>query len=470
MRIEVGRWLPEPGFRPAMRNVSLSAREGAPEITPGRGNGADLLAMPAPVNAHDHGLGVRTMDFDCMDDALEPWIAGLRLRPPTDPYLEALVAFGRMLQSGCCATMHLHNSLNANRLGEEAAEVIRAARDSGIRMGLSCPLLDTSPWIYGEIDELRGFVDEGEWQTLAALLPRYRPIGDQIESVLEIAREQAGQGVDVQLGPIGPQWASNALLEQIADASRSSGLRVHMHLLESPRQRIWLDRRFPQGVVAYLDSIGFLSPRLAVAHGVHLRPEECALLAERGVTVVTNPSANLRLRSGVAPVDALRQAGVDFAIGMDGTVIDDDQDIWREMRLAHLLHGGRGIDPAAGLGEMFRAATVNGTAVVNQQTGGDIVIIDYGELTRDALFDDLDEARVIMGRMTARHVRELFVAGRHVVADGELVSFDFEVARKELHAQARAALPRLQAERGNARRIADLVRRHYRSWQEAGEA
>lgn len=475
MRIEVERWLPEPGAQPAMRNVSLTLSDGAPEvaleIAPGRGEGAGLLAMPAPVNAHDHGLGVRTMDFDCMDDALEPWIAGLRLRPPTEPYLEALVAFGRMLQSGCCATMHLHNSLNADRLGEEAAQVIRAARDSGMRIGLSCPLLDTSPWIYGEIDELRGFVDAAEWRALAALLPRYRPIGEQIEAVLAIAREQAGQGVDVQLGPIGPQWASNALLEQISDASRSSGLRVHMHLLESPRQRAWLDRRFPQGVVAYLDAIGLLSPRLAVAHGVHLRPEECALLAERGVTVVTNPSANLRLRSGVAPVDALRRAGVGFAIGMDGTVIDDDQDIWREMRLAHLLHGGRGIDPAAGLAEMFRAATVNGAAVVNQQTGGDIVVIDYSELTRDALFDDLDEARVILGRMTARHVRDLYVAGRHVVADGALASFDFEAARKELHAQARAALPRLEAERGNARRIADLVRRYYRSRQgEAGDA
>lgn len=469
-RIDVERWLAEPGAQPAMRNVRLAVGEGAPQIAPGAGQGKGLLAMPAPVNAHDHGLGVRTMDFDCMDDALEPWIAGLRLRPPTDPYLEALVAFGRMLKSGCCATMHLHNSLNADRLGEEAAEVIRAARDSGIRMGLSCPLLDTSPWIYGEIDALRGYVDEGEWQALAALVPRYRPIGEQIEAVLAIARDNAASGVDVQLGPIGPQWASNALLERIADASRSTGLRVHMHLLESPRQRLWLDRRFPQGVVAYLDSIGFLSPRLAVAHGVHLRPEECELLAERGVIVVTNPSANLRLRSGVAPLDALRRAGVDFAIGMDGTVIDDDQDIWREMRLAHLLHGGRGIDPAADMAEMFRAATVNGAAVVNRPTGGDVVVIDYGELTRDALFDDLDEARVIMGRMTARHVRELFVAGRHVVADGEVAGFDFEAARSELHAQARAALPRLEAERGNARRIADLVRRYYRSWQgQAGE-
>ena len=115
---------------------------------------------------------------------------------------------------------------------------------------------------------------------------------------MRFAAENAGPMVDVHYGPIGPQWCSNALIEAVAEASARSGRRIHMHLLESARQRLWLDRRFPQGVVRYLDEIGFLSPRLAVAHGVQLREDELELLAERGVRVVSNPSANLRLRSG----------------------------------------------------------------------------------------------------------------------------------------------------------------------------
>jgi hypothetical protein len=104
--------------------------------------------MPMPVNAHDHGYGIRTLDFGSLDDALETWIPTMRLRPRTDAYLEALVAFGRLAKTGVAATIHCHNSLNAARMVDEALEVIRAAKDVGIRLGLSCPLLDHDAWAY----------------------------------------------------------------------------------------------------------------------------------------------------------------------------------------------------------------------------------------------------------------------------------------------------------------------------------
>ncbi|WP_417676908.1 amidohydrolase family protein [Roseibium sp.] len=458
------RYLAQPGVGPAERNVEIEVSEDGPvSIRPGQGR-SGVLAMPAPVNAHDHGYGIRTLDFGLLDDALETWIPGLRVRPATDPYLEALVSFGRLLQSGCSATMHCHNSLNVDSLVEEAGAVARAARDSGIRLGLSCPLLDASPWIYGDVEALRSLAGEAQWAQLSVLLPRYAPVSAQIEAVEQVATEHAGHGVDVQYGPIGPQWASDALLEAVAEASCASGRRIHMHLLESPRQRQWLDRRFPGGIVRHLAEIGFLSPRLAVAHGVQLRPEECELLAEYGVTVVTNPSANLRLRSGIAPLETLKCAGTKFAIGLDGTGFDDDQDIWRELRLAWLLHGGRTLEPALSEAELFEAVTERGAAVVNQSIEGDIVTIDYGALTRDALFDDLDEVRVLLARMSAAHVIDLIIAGRLVVRDGTVRTFDFDAARTELAAQARAQLPRLETERGIARQLADLIRRYYRDW------
>jgi cytosine/adenosine deaminase-related metal-dependent hydrolase len=459
--IEVERWLPRPGAAAAGRNVALSIGEEGISASPGSGGGG-RLAMPAPVDAHDHGYGIRTLDFGWPDDALEPWIAGMRLRPPTDPYLEALVAFGRVALSGCAATMHCHNSLNAGRLVEEAGKVVRAACDCGIRLAFSCPLLDASPWVYGGPEALRAGIGADEWEWLAPLLPRYAPIAEQLSAVDAVAEAHGGNGVDIQYGPIGPQWASDALLEAIADASRRTGRRIHMHLLESPRQRAWLDRRFPDGVVRHLDRIGFLSPRLAVAHGVQLRPDECELLAERGVIVVTNPSANLRLRSGVAPMPDFGAAGLRFAVGLDGSGFDDDQDIWREMRLARLLHGGRGLDAGLEPGPVFEAAIEAGAAVVNQPVGRDVVVVDYTALTRDAVFDDVDEAEMLLSRMTARHVTELVVAGRQIVRDGVLANFDFEAARTELAGQARAALPKLRGERETARRLARLIGDHYR--------
>jgi 5-methylthioadenosine/S-adenosylhomocysteine deaminase len=459
--IYVQRWLPAPGRSPAQHDVALDRRGKVLALEP-RDTGRGLLAMPPPVNAHDHGYGIRPFDFGCLDDALEPWITWMRLRPPTDPYLEALVAFGRLALSGCGATMHCHNSLNAGRLVEEAAAVIRAARDCGIRIGFSCPLLDDSPFVYGGPEAVRRELDEVGWTRLTGLAPRYLPVREQIAAVDEIARAHADDGVSVQYGPIGPQWASDALLEAVAEASARTGRRIHMHLLESPRQRAWLDRRFPEGIVTHLDRIGFLSPRLAVAHGVQLRPDECELLAERGVALVSNPSANLRLRSGVAPFDAVRRAGLTYAIGLDGSGFDDDQDIWREMRLLWLLHGGREIEPRITAGELFGAAIQRGAEIVGQPGGEDIVVIDYKALTEEAIFDDVDEASVILGRMTARNVRDLYVAGRQVVSGSRLISADYDAARRELVGQARAALGKLEVERGNARFLSDVVRRHYR--------
>ena len=452
------RFLQRPGHEPALRD-RLPAGVPAEALRPG------ALLMPAPVNAHDHGYGIRTLDFGCVDDALEVWIPSLRLRPRTDPHLEALVAFSRLALTGIGATMHCHSSLNVDRLVEEAEAVIRAACDVGIRLGLSCPLLDFDPWAYdGGPQRLRRFLSKEDWSVLAPTIPRYAPIARQIEAVLQVAAENDNPMIDVQFGPIGPQWCSNALLEAIAEASALHDRRIHMHLLESPRQRHWLDRRFPQGVVRYLDEIGFLSPRLAVAHGVQLHEHELDLLAERGVQLVSNPSANLRLRSGVAPLPTMTRTGPEFAIGLDGTGFDDDQDLWRELRLAYLLHGGREVNRSLTAADLFDAAIWTGGKVLNMPMSEDYTVIDYAALIADSLFDDVDEAEVLLARMCGAHARGLVVAGREIMRDGQLIHVEFEAARRELLEQARGDVPRLRAERAGTLALARATRDFYAEW------
>lgn len=421
--------------------------------------------MPAPINAHDHGYGIRTLDFGALDDALEPWIPHMRLRPRTDPYLEALVGFSRLARNGVGATMHCHNSLNADRLVEEAQAVCRAAGDVGIRLGLSCPLLDFDAWAYdGGPERLRAHMSPDDWELVGKKAPIYRPIADQLAAVHAIAETCSSHMVDVQLGPVGPQWCSDQLLEAIASLSAQTGMRIHMHLLESPRQRRWLDRRFPKGILAFLDDIGFLSPRLSVAHGVQLQPDEYALMAERGVQLVSNPTANLRLRSGIAPVLKARQAGLAVAVGLDGTGLDDDQDWWRELRLFHLLQGGSDLEPEISPQETLERVFAAGRMVLGLPGEGDTVEIDGAALMVDAMFDDLDAASVILARATGRHIRAMNVAGASVIANGELVRVDFDAARRELREQALADRPRLLAERHTVRILVEATRRYYADW------
>ena len=459
----------EPDGRGGSEISRQSGRRGdlADANSPG---GEDLLALPAMVNAHDHGYGLRPLALGGADDALECWIASLTGRPTIDPWLEAAVAFGRMAHSGIGATVHCHNSLAADRLVEEAAGVARAAADVGIRVAFSCPVLDRNAFAYGDQRALLPHLDPVDRARLTNALSRTDPAGYLVEQVETIAAAFESERFRVQYGPIGPQWCQDSTLERIARASADHDRRVHMHLLESPRQREWLDVSYPRGILRRLDDIGLLSPRLAVAHGVQLTGAECELLAERGVTVAVNTSSNLRLRSGVAPIARFIEHGVRFGLGLDGGAHDDDQDYFRDLRLAWRLHSGTGLEPAFPPARLFEAACRNGARIIDgaEDYGtiaagarADIAALDYAAMSADFLVEGEDEVEVLLTRAVAGHVRHLVVDGRDVLRGGRLANLDLAEMETELMARARkaAVIPPEQPARDRRRR--EAVRRYY---------
>ena len=469
--LEVDRLLEATGHRPARRDARVTIADGRvaaiDDTSGGRSNGR--IALPAMVNAHDHGYGVRPLALGGADDALECWIASLS-RVTVDPRLEAAVAFGRMALAGIGATVHCHNSLVADRLVTEAAGVALAAAEVGIRVAFSCPIRDRNPWVYGDQRALLPHLPPADRAAIETTLTDGPPAHHLVEQVEAIAAAHENERFQVQYGPIGPQWCRDTTLERIAEASAANGRRVHMHLLESRRQREWLDATYRQGIVRFLDDIGLLSPRLTVAHGVHLTDSECALLAERGVTVAVNTACNLRLRSGVAPVGRFMRYGLRFGFGLDGCAHDDDQDFFRDLRLAWRLHNGTGLEPALPPGHLFDAACRHGFRCIDGSDdygeiapGGraDVVVLDYAAMTEDFLTPEQNEVDIVLARATSRHVRDLFVAGRRVVGDGALLGFDLPDAEREFMDRARrvAALDADEAARHRRRR--EGVRAYY---------
>ncbi len=410
-----------------------------------------LFALPALVNAHDHGRAIRTSSFNASGKPLETWIQYQALIPSVDPYLAAVLALSRSALGGVGAVMmHLTKPQGLTDLPTEAAAIARAARDVGVRVGFAVSIRDRNPLIYGSSERILTALPAEARRQIEAILPKPLEPKAYIAIVEAVASAAAGPGFDVQFGPNGVQWCSDGLLAAIAEASRRTGRRIHMHLLETRYQRAWADAAHPAGVVKHLDALGLLSSRLTLAHCVWARPDELELLAERGVTIAINTSSNLHLRSGIAPVARMIEAGCRIALGLDGSALDDDDDALREMRLWHLLHVGNGFKIAVGREQTLRATFANGRlSVTNVDDGGaitadapaDVLLLDWTAINEDLLPNDVDPLVLVLTRATARHVRELLVAGRTVVKDGAMIGVDLPAARAELLSQMRRAMP-----------------------------
>jgi cytosine/adenosine deaminase-related metal-dependent hydrolase len=419
-------------------------------ITPASPLTDRLLALPALVNAHDHGRAIRTSSIGADAKPLESWLHHLALFPALDPYLAAVMAFANSALGGAGTVMvHYTRAQGLTDLPTEAKEVARAARDVGVRAGFAISMKDRNPLVYGPTEplltalppDIRGEIEARFLRT--PLSPR-----DYIALVDDVAAAAAGPGFDVQYGPNGVQWCSDALLEAIAEASHATGRRVHMHLLETKYQRQWADTAYPDGVVKRLDRIGLLSPRLTLAHGVWARPDELELLAERGVTISVNTSSNLHLHSGMAPVAAMKKAGCRIALGIDSKALDDDDDSLRELRLSYLLHAGTGFEFTPRHHALQSAVTNGRFAVTNIDDGGalqaggaaDLLLLDWAALDDDGLREDIDPINLVFSRTTAQHIRELIVGGRTVVKNRRVVGVDLPAVRNEVLAQLRAGM------------------------------
>jgi cytosine/adenosine deaminase-related metal-dependent hydrolase len=242
-----------------------------------------------------------------------------------------------------------------------------------------------------------------------------------------------------------------------------------MHLFETERQRDWADAAYPDGLLAFLDGVGFLSPRLTVAHGVWLRPAECDLLARRGVTVSVNLSSNLRLRSGLPPVGDFRRAGLGFGIGLDASSFDDDEDMLREIRLVWRQYRGFGGADVLSRDALFDAALIQGRRTVTATEGGvlavgapaDLLVLDLGALSADFLIPDPDIPDLLLTRMSKRHISRLIVAGRTIVEDGRCVSADRPHLERALHAAALAGQAAAAADDGRIARLQQAVAAYY---------
>ncbi|MGA7803217.1 amidohydrolase family protein [Bradyrhizobium sp.] len=403
------------------------------------------LVLPAFINAHDHARPTAS-SFGAVGMPLESWLLRTAFGTPVDPYLAAASALARSARAGCAAMMvHYTRPSGAMPILDEAKAIARAADDVGIRIAFALAVRDQNPIVYGDSAPVLSGLSAGDRKAVEDLFVRApAPPKAYIELTEAIASAIAGPRIDVQLGPAGVQWCSKPLLEAVAEHSALTGRRIHMHLLETIYQRAWADKHFPQGVVRYLQDIGFLSERLTLAHCVHARPDELEMIAVSGARIVTNFSSNMHLGSGLAPIAAAHRCGCAIAVGVDCMALDEDDDVLREMRLVERMHGGCGFERNWTPAEFLDLAIRNGRRATGAPGNGqlepgrpaDFVTIDLDRLDRDRIMP-VDPLALLFARGNASVVKDVVVDGRSIVSNGSCTGVDLPAIETELRTMYR---------------------------------
>src|SRR4029453_12621266 len=147
--------------------------------------------------------------------------------------------------------------------------------------------------------------------------------------------------------PHAPYTCTAEILGACAELASEFAVPLHIHLAETTLEVEQSRREHGMPVVPWVRKQGLFDARVIAAHCVHIDEEEMRTLKESGAGVAHNPTSNLKLGSGVAPVAKMMELGLAVGIGTDGPASNNDLDMFEEMRLAALLAKGIGKDPTA---------------------------------------------------------------------------------------------------------------------------
>jgi cytosine/adenosine deaminase-related metal-dependent hydrolase len=273
---------------------------------------------------------------------------------------------------------------------------------------------------------------------------------DYLDLLGDLIGENDGH-VDFWFGPTGPQWTPDDLLTNIARHAERLDTRVQTHALESHYESIESPRIRDHSVIDHFTRLGLLNDRLSLAHAVWATDADMDQISRAGSQVSHNPGSNLRLRSGVAPAARMRAAGVTTALGMDGTTLAGDEDMFAEMRLAlNLNRAPHASGPSLDARDVLEMATIAGAQLLGraEELGrlhpgflADAVVLDLSRLLNPWTDLAADPVDLIIGRARAGDVRDVLVGGRPVLRNGAPAGIDADALTTDLHAALDANPP-----------------------------
>lgn len=408
------------------------------EVGPGLAAGeADVLDVngcvltPGLVNTHHHLFQSLTRAVPAAQNALLfGWLKALypiwARMTPEDIRLSTRLGLAELALSGCTTSSdHLYLFPNGARLDD----TIEAAAETGLRF-----------------HPTRGAMSIGE---SAGGLPPDALVENEAEILADCQRvvgafhdPAPGAMVRVGLAPCSPFSVSRELMRDTAVLARELGVRLHTHLAENAEDVAYSEATFGCRPGQYAEDLGWTGADVWHAHCVELDSREIDLFAGSRTGVAHCPCSNCRLGSGIAPVRAMRDAGVPVGLGVDGSASNDIANLVGEARQAMLLQRVASGADAMSAREALWIATRGGAEVLGRDDIGqiapgfraDIAVWDMGD---PAIAGSWDPVALLLAGPP--RVRDLFVEGRRVVENGRLTTLDTRVLAED----ARKAVMRL---------------------------
>ena len=298
------------------------------------------------------------------------------------------------------------------------------------------------------------------------------PDASGAEESLRLAAEFVGRwkGKNNRVMPIISAHAIYTLKPEQLQAIRAKtdelGVPLSIHISESRFELDYSQRTFGTTPVKHLENLGFLNAPTIGAHLVWPTDEEIALLAQHRVGVIHNPTSNMKISSGIAPVARMLKEGVRVGLGTDGPATNNDLDMWEEMRLAAFLQKVAMMDPqvlpartvlrmatlggaeAIGLGDQIGALTVGRRA--------DLIQVSLSDLHFTPQYDVISHLIYVADE---QDVVTVVVDGKVLMSEGRVLSVD----ERRVRAEATAIAARIRAE------VVDKASPHPNPLPQAGE-
>ena len=392
--------------------------------------------LPGMVNAHSHAFqrvirGRTEHRSQNTSDSFWTWreqmYAAANRLEVDDIYTASRMAFLEMALTGITAVgefHYIHHAPDGSSYSDPnilAREVIRAARDVGIRIALLRVAYARA-----------GFETQSnplQIRFIEASVETYLKHLDQLLNAPGLHEGMAWAGV----APHSVRAVPLDYLKTIVTFANEHGLPVHMHIAEQPAEVSACIEEYGRSPVALLDSEGLLSERFTAVHAIHVTPKAISAMARAGALVCACPTTERNLGDGVVPVDAYFNAGVPVSLGTDSQIqidlLEDARELEYHLRLQqtarNVLAPADDASSSALARRLFDCATTNGAKSIGFSGGGTLeagapadfftVDLDDPSIAGSSL-DDLLANIVFSLSRTA--VRDVVVAGRRIVENG----------------------------------------------------